>query len=423
MSGEAIFTIVVFVIALGIIATEKIHRAAIALAGAVILLISGVITFPEAIEAIDWNTLGVLCGMMIFIAVVKHSGLFQWVAIKAARVAKGNPWRIMVYFMIVTAVLSAFLDNVTTVLLVGPMTFTICRTLKLDPVPFFITQILASNVGGTATLIGDPPNIMLGSMAGLSFMDFLRIDAPCVIVVMVVFIVIFRFLYRNKVMAGVTEENMAEVMELNEKEAISDRVLFVKSIVVIVMVVIGFMLHDVLDIQTCYIALAAAAIMLLIGGQDVEEAIFDVEWPTIGFFVGLFIIVGGLEVTGVIDALATWVINLTDGNVVLTMLIILWGSAVFSAFLDNIPFVAAVIPVVLAMEATGIDVVPLWWAISLGACFGGNGTLIGASANVVLTGISNREGYPITFMHFFKVGFPMMIVSLVIATGYLLILF
>ena len=423
MSGQAIFAVVVFVAALAIIATEKIHRAAIALAGAVIILISGIITFPEAIEAIDWNTLGVLCGMMIFIAVVKHSGLFQWVAIKAARIAKGNPWRIMVYFMIITAVLSAFLDNVTTVLLVGPMTFTICRTLKLDPVPFFITQILASNVGGTATLIGDPPNIMLGSMAGLTFMEFLKIDAPCVVIVMVVYIVIFRFTYRKKIMDGITEDAMAEVMELNEKEAISDRVLFIKSLVVIALVVIGFMLHDVLEVQTCYIALAAAAIMLLIGGQDIEEAIFDVEWPTIGFFVGLFIIVGGMEVTGVIDALATWVIGITEGNVVLTMLIMLWGSAVFSAFLDNIPFVAAVIPVVLAMQATGMDVVPLWWAISLGACFGGNGTLIGASANVVLSGISNREGYPITFMHFFKVGFPMMVVSLVIATGYLLVIF
>ena len=423
MSGQAIFAVVVFVAALAIIATEKIHRAAIALAGAVIILISGIITFPEAIEAIDWNTLGVLCGMMIFIAVVKHSGLFQWVAIKAARIAKGNPWRIMAYFMIITAVLSAFLDNVTTVLLVGPMTFTICRTLKLDPVPFFITQILASNVGGTATLIGDPPNIMLGSMAGLTFMEFLKIDAPCVVIVMVVYIVIFRFTYRKKIMDGITEDAMAEVMELNEKEAISDRVLFIKSLVVIALVVIGFMLHDVLEVQTCYIALAAAAIMLLIGGQDIEEAIFDVEWPTIGFFVGLFIIVGGMEVTGVIDALATWVIGITEGNVVLTMLIMLWGSAVFSAFLDNIPFVAAVIPVVLAMQATGMDVVPLWWAISLGACFGGNGTLIGASANVVLSGISNREGYPITFMHFFKVGFPMMVVSLAIATGSLLVIF
>ena len=277
MSGQAIFAVVVFVAALAIIATEKIHRAAIALAGAVIILISGIITFPEAIEAIDWNTLGVLCGMMIFIAVVKHSGLFQWVAIKAARIAKGNPWRIMAYFMIITAVLSAFLDNVTTVLLVGPMTFTICRTLKLDPVPFFITQILASNVGGTATLIGDPPNIMLGSMAGLTFMEFLKIDAPCVVIVMVVYIVIFRFTYRKKIMDGITEDAMAEVMELNEKEAISDRVLFIKSLVVIALVVIGFMLHDVLEVQTCYIALAAAAIMLLIGGQDIEEAIFDVE--------------------------------------------------------------------------------------------------------------------------------------------------
>ena len=423
MSGQAIFCICLFVVIIALIATEKIHRTVLALSGAVILLISGIVSFDEAIGAIDWNTLGVLCGMMIFVAVVKHSGLFQYIAIKAARLAKADPWRIMVYFMIITAVLSAVLDNVTTVLLVGPMTFTICRILHLNPVPYFITQIIASNIGGTATLIGDPPNIMLGSMADIPFADFLMIDAPCVILVMVVIIIVFRFLYRKQVIGGTEAAYMEEVMALNERDEIKDLALFRKSVVMIVLIVAAFLLHDTLGLKSSYIALAAAAIMLLIGRQNVEECIFDVEWPTIWFFIGLFIIVGGLEVTGVITFLAQVIIEATGGNVVLTMVVLLWGSAIFSAILDNIPFVAAVIPIVLAMEATGMDVTPLWWAISLGACFGGNGTLIGASANVVLSGISNREGYPITFVNYLKVGFPLMILSVAIATAYLLVIF
>lgn len=423
MSFEAVFSICLFVLVIALIATEKIHRTVLALSGAMILLISGIVSFDDAIDSIDWNTLGVLCGMMVFVAVVKHSGLFQYIAIKAARLAKADPWRIMVYLMVITAVLSMVLDNVTTVLLMSPMTLTICGILRLNPVPFFITQIISSNIGGTATLIGDPPNIMLGSMAQLSFVDFLIVNAPCVALVMVAIVVVFRFLYRKQVVDGTQESYMKEVMALDERSEIKDMVLFKKSLVAIALVVVAFLLHDALGLESSYIALAAGAIMLLIGHQNVEQCIMDVEWPTICFFLGLFVLVGGLEVTGVIPMLAELIVGLTGGNVVLTMIVLLWGSALFSAVLDNIPFVAAVIPVVLAMGATGMDVSPLWWAISLGACFGGNGTLIGASANVVLSGISNREGYPITFVNYLKVGFPIMILSIAISTVYLLVLF
>ncbi|HMM07057.1 MAG TPA: ArsB/NhaD family transporter [Clostridiales bacterium] len=421
METNQLFAIAVFVLVMAVIVSEKIHRAAVALAGGIILILSGIISFDEGIEAIDFGTLGVLLGMMLFVAVVKESGLFEYMAIKAAKIAKGDPWRIMIAFMVVTAVLSAFLDNVTTVLLVGPMTITICQMLKVNPVPFLITEILASNIGGTATLIGDPPNIMIGSAAHLSFLDFLSMDAPVVVVIMIVTIFCFRFIYGKKL--TVSPEAKAEILTLDEKKAIKDEKLFKKSLVMIFFVVLGFMLHGVIGIESSVIALAAGILMVIIGGTSVEEAIHHVEWPTLLFFIGLFVVVGALEATGVITLLANMLIGATAGKLILTMLMILWISALLSAILDNIPFVATMIPLVLTMEASGIDVTPLWWAISLGACLGGNGTLIGASANVVLSGISNRQGYPITFLAFLKIGMPMMLLSIVISSVYLLLRF
>ena len=421
MGFEQIFAICVFVGVMALIVSEKVHRAVAALLGAVLLLIFGIIDFDTGIGHVDFNTLGVLCGMMLFVAVIKESGLFEYLAIKSAKMVKGNPWLIMIAFVIITAVLSAFLDNVTTVLLVGPMTFVVCRLLDLSPIPFFMTQILASNVGGTATLIGDPPNIMIGSATGFSFFDFIIIDGPCVIIVLAVFIALFYFIYGRKLKAS--KERQLSIMELDEKASIRNQSLFVKSIVMIFVVAACFLFHGQLHLESSVIALSAAAIMLLIGGQDFEKMIMGVEWATIGFFAGLFVVVGGLAETGVINLLADFLMNATGGEKILTMVVILWGSAVISAILDNIPFVATMIPVIFAMEATGMDVLPLWWALSLGACLGGNGTLIGASANVVLSGISTREGYPITFMSYLKIGFPMMIVSVIIATGYCLLLF
>lgn len=422
MSPNEIISIVIFLLVMAAIVSEKVHRAAASLAGAVILLVTHVLTVDSAIEHVDVNTIGVLVGMMLFVAVVKNSGLFEYIAIKSAKLTHGKPWAIMAVFAIITAVLSAFLDNVTTVLLVGPMTLAITSILKVNPVPFLLTQILASNMGGTATLIGDPPNIMIGSEAGLGFADFILNTAPIVVIIMAVSLLCFYLMFGRKL--KVSNDAMQAVMELDENRAIKDKSLLIKSVVMIGLVVIGFMFHSSLGMESCTIALLAAVIMMIVGKQDIEDVIMGVEWSTILFFIGLFVVVGGMEETGVIDQLATLLIGMTGGNMVLTMLIILWVSAIVSSFLDNIPFVATLIPMILAIQAeSGMDVTPLWWALSLGACLGGNGTLIGASANVVLSGISNKNGYPITFMSYLKVGFPMMILSVAISMVYLLLRF
>ena len=416
-----LIAVAIFVVVIGVIVSEKLHRAACALIGAMLLVLLGILEPKEALGYIDFNTIGVLVGMMMFVAVVKNSGIFEYLAIKSAKIAKGNPWRIMIAFMIITALLSAFLDNVTTVLLIGPMTFSICQKLELNPVPFLMTQIISSNLGGTSTLIGDPPNIMIGSAADISFAQFVMYDGPVVIIAMLACILTFKFIYKKGL--SVSPEKMELIMQLDEKEQIKDKVLFVKSVVMIFVVAIAFILHDVLDLKTSIIALSCAALMILIGGQDVEETVHDVEWPTIVFFAFLFIVVGGLQKVGVIQSIADLMVSATGTHYVILMLVILWVSALCSAVLDNIPFVATLIPLIMTMQADGIDVWPLWWAVSIGACFGGNGTIIGASANVVLTGIAGRRGYPITFIDFLKIGMPLMLLSVALATIYLLILF
>ena len=403
------------------IISEKIHRSLAALLGAVVVLLTGVLPFDESLEHIDFNTLGVLVGMMLFVAVAKRSGLFEFLAIKSAKLAKGDPWRIMVFLMIITAVLSAFLDNVTTVLLIGPMTLMICRELRISPVPFFMTQIIASNVGGTATLIGDPPNIMIGSASGLTFVDFVLVDGPIIIIVMIATVIGFRFVYKQELSADA--KSIQAVMQMDENKAIVSKSLFIKSIVMIGVVVVGFSLHGVLHIESAVIALSAAALLMLIGRQSVDKVIDDVEWPTIAFFVGLFVVVGGMVATGVIDLFALFLVDATQGNLLMAVLLILVASAIISAIVDNIPFVATMIPVILTMGASGMEIEPLWWALSLGACLGGNGTLIGASANVVLSGISNREGYPITYLNFLKIGAPMMLMSIILSGIYLVLRF
>ena len=421
MDVSQIVAVAVFVVVMITIMTEKLHRSLAAITGAMIVLALHVMPFDAAMEHIDFNTLGVLLGMMLFVSVVKLSGVFEFLAIKCARLAKGDPWKIMLLFVLLTAVLSAFLDNVTTVLLIGPMTLTVCKLLDVNPIPFFMTEILASNIGGTATLIGDPPNIMIGSAAGYSFFDFILYDAPAVAIILVAILGVFYALYGRKMNAD--DEHKTRIMELDEHAQIKNRRLLKQSVVMTALVVVGFMAHGALGLESCIIALGAAGIIMLISGESIEEALSNVEWTTLSFFAGLFVIVGALAETGVIGMLANGLIDATGGNVFITMLVLLIGSAVISSFLDNIPFVATMIPILLAMESTGMDVTPLWWAVSLGACLGGNGTLIGASANVVLSDISKKHGHEITFAKFFKTGFPIMLLTILIAGVYLVVRF
>ena len=430
------FAIGVFLVAMTLIVSEKVHRTIVAIVGAVLVQMAHIVSFESAIHHVDWNTLGVLLGMMLFVAVVKESGLFEFLAIKTAKIAKGNPWRIMMLFMILTAVLSAFLDNVTTVLLIGPMTLTICELLDEDPIPFFLMEIIASNVGGTATLIGDPPNIMIGSKAvmgdpadvaagggkvGLGFADFIMYDGPIVIVLMAVLIGIAYVMYGRKM--SVSAEKQELVMEL---EPNTERAGMMKlSVGMLLAVVIAFMAHGALGLESSVIALAAGGLALLLNHKrvDIHTALHGVEWTTLIFFGGLFIIVGAMVDTGTIKMLGNALVGATGGNVFATMLILVFASAVISAFLDNIPFVATMIPILtgMASQMDG-DIAPLWWALSLGACLGGNGSLIGASANVVLSDISTKNGHPITFMRFTKVGFPIMLVTVALSAVYLVIL-
>lgn len=416
-----IIAVAVFLIVILLIISERVHRTAAAMAGAMVLILTGVMSADKALSYIDFNTIGVLVGMMIFVAIVRRSGMFEYIAVRAAKAVHGDPWKIMVAFTLITAVLSAILDNVTTVLLVGPMSIAIARMLKIDSVPFLMGQILASNVGGTATLIGDPPNIMIGSAAHLSFMDFLDNTGFAVLFILAVLILLMKIVYEKKIELGTVDTGAIE--KLDPSKSITNRALMKKGIIVLICVIVGFMFHDKLGIESSVIALTAAAVMLIIGREDVNEAIQDVEWTTILFFMSLFVVVGGLTETGIIKELASKIIDATNGHPMVTMLVLLWASALLSSILDNIPFVATLIPLILAMQADGIDVTSFWWAISLGACLGGNGTMIGASANVVLSDISTKHGYPITFKSYLKVGMPFMLLSIVISTVFLVVKF
>ena len=414
-----VIAIIVFVVVIGLIISEKVNSAAAALAGAMALVVTGVMSAHRALSYIDFNTIGLLVGMMVLVAIIRQSGLFEYVAIKAAKMVHGDPWKIMIAFILLTAVLSGILDNVTTVLLVGPMTIAIAKMLEINPVPFLMTQILASNVGGTATLIGDPPNIMIGSAANLSFVDFLKNTGLAVALVIVFMIVMMRFVYKKEI--EVEGLDTSKIMNLDPDKSITDKPLLIKGVVVIVLVILGFIFHDQIGMETSVIALTAAAVMLIIGGVNVDNAIQDVEWRTIAFFMALFVVVGGLTETGVIKQVAAVIIERTAGHPVMMMLILLWASALLSSFLNNIPFIATLIPLVLALKADGMDAEPLWWAISLGACLGGNGTMIGASANVVLSDISTKHGYPITFKSYLRVGMPFMLGSVLISMVFLLV--
>ncbi len=408
---------------------ERFNRAVLSLLGAGMMILSGVLTQEQAVDGIDFNTIGLLTGMMVIVAISQKTGMFQYVAIKSAKLARGRPWGILVMLSVVTATFSAFLDNVTTVLLIAPVTLLITDALGVKPYPFLFSQILASNIGGTATLIGDPPNIMIGSQAHLSFYDFLANLAPVIPFIMLVTLLMIWFLFGRGLHAS--EDAQRLIMEFNEREAIKNIPLLKKSLFVLGLVITGFTMSHSLHLEPATIALFGAALLLLLEtwGHDLhgkdkafESIMAEVEWTTIFFFVGLFIVVTGVEHVGVIAWMAKKTLAFTGGDFNATVAAILWISALASAVIDNIPFVATMIPLIENMAPTfGGDqmIVPLWWALALGACLGGNGSLIGASANLIVAGFSQRAGHPIGFIQFTKHAFLLMLVSIIIAHAYL----
>lgn len=419
---DMILSSIIFIIAYLIIITDKVDRVIVALGGGIIMVLVRLLEQKNAFAAIDFNTLGLLISMMVIVMITQRTGLFEYLSIKMVKLAKGEPWKILVLLSVVTAVTSAFLDNVTTILLILPITLDVCRELKLKPVPFIISQIFASNIGGTATLIGDPPNIMIGTKAGLGFMDFICNVTPVIIPILAVTILAFLVIYRKYL--HTKPELKENILLLNEKEAIKDRKLLVKSLTVLGLTIAGFILHSQLNYESSTVAIAGAVLLLLVSGIKPEKVLKEVEWKTIFFFAGLFMLVGGIEQAGVLKFIANAIYEFAGNDMVLLGMSILWISAIVSAFVDNIPFTATMIPLIRDLGSIGnITLGPLWWALSLGACLGGNGTIIGASANVVASGMAEESGHKITFAAYFKVCFPVMLITIVISTVYLLVFY
>ena len=426
--SPVLFASSLFVLTYLLIITERLNRAIIAMMAAALMIIGGVLTQEAAVQGVDFNTIGLLTGMMIIVGITRDSGVFQYLAIRSVKVVKGDPWGILVMLMFVTAVLSAMLDNVTTVLLIAPVTLLITDTLKLSAYPYLFAEIFASNIGGTATLIGDPPNIMIGSATNLGYNDFLFNLAPISIFILLVTIIPIYFIWGRHLKAD--PELIEKVMQYREIDAIKDWVLLKKSLFVITLVMFGFIVGHDYGYQPATIAMFGAAILLVLNclphNQEkqtelVARALGEVEWITIFFFIGLFILVYGLESTGLLESLAHQVIELTEGDKTITALSILFVSAVASAIVDNIPFVATMIPLIKNMAPSfgGAEgLVPIWWSLALGACLGGNGSLVGASANLIVAGFAERSGQPIRFLPFMLMAFPLMLGSVAISAVY-----
>ena len=431
----------IFVLAYAVIVSEKVHKTKVALVGAALMIGLRILTQHEAFHSehfgIDYNVIFLLISMMIIINVMARSGVLEWVAIRSAKVAQGRPFTLMATFAVLTAIASAVLDNVTTVLLLAPVTLLIADELDVDPIPFLIVEALASNIGGTATLIGDPPNMMIASKAKYGFMDFIIHLTPVVVVIMIAFVVVMKVLFGRKL--KVSEVNRLRVMAMDESRLIRNPVLMKKSLVVMGLTVAGFALHGVLHLEPATIAFTGAAVLLLISGEHPHHILAEVEWTTVFFFMGLFIMVGGLVKVGMIRDLSQFVIDVTkptDQSLMTTTMVMLWFSAIASTIVDNVPFVAAINPLVLDMANTifhhgGADpaalpvatlhhpvLEPLWWSLALGASLGGNGTLIGASANVIIVGMAERAGRRISFMKFMAYGVPVMVMTLILSSLY-----
>jgi Na+/H+ antiporter NhaD/arsenite permease-like protein len=424
---------IIFLAAYATIISEKIHKTIVALFGASLMLVFKILQQHEAFHleefGVDWNVIFLLISMMVIINLMRPTGVFEYIAIKSAKWGKGEPFRIMVIFALVTAVLSAFLDNVTTVLLITPVTMLIADALEVDPIPYLISCALASNIGGTATLIGDPPNIMIASKANLDFMDFIYHLSPIVVVIMVTYIFAIRIIWGKKLRTR--EELKNRIMAMDERESIKDPVMLKKSLFVLAVVLTGFVFHGMFHFQPATVALFGAGILLLLSNtHEPHHILAEVEWPTIFFFIGLFIIVGGVVKVGLITWMSVQVLDLTKGNLFATSMVLMWFSAFASAIVDNIPYVATMNPLIIDMarqlwpHETGLqllqhpDLMPLWWSLALGACLGGNGSAIGASANVIVVGMSEKAGKRISFMKFMAYGMPIMILTVMISTVY-----
>ena len=416
----------ILLIAYIFIALEKIPKVTIALIGAGLTIVLGLVsqnkTIGEALNPhyfanfIDFNVIFLLVSMMILVLIATKSGVFTWIANELLKLTKGSPVKILFALGLFTAIVSAFLDNVTTVILVMPITFAIAKQLELNPIPILITEVFASNIGGTSTLIGDPPNIIIGSAAGFSFMDFVVELAPVIAIILLVVLAFLAFVFKKDLIT--TEEKMKKVAEIDNSKTITDKKHMIRSMSVLGLVILGFMLHDIIHIETCVVAMIGASILLLF--EKPTEILEKVEWNTIFFFVGLFIIIGGLEASGGIKLMAEWLLKITNGSQEATSMMILWGSGIISGIIDNIPYTATMSPMLVEIQKTmGVDYTyPLWWALSLGACLGGNMTIIGAAANVIVSENAAKEGHPIGFIQFMKYGVQVVAISLIISSVY-----
>ena len=423
-----VVALTVFVLTYAVIVTERINRAIVALLGAGVMILTGVLHQNEAFAGIDFNTIGLLTGMMVIVAITQKSGVFQYVAVKSAKLVKADPWGLMVMLAVVTALFSALLDNVTTVLLIAPVALLITDALRINPYPYLFAIIFASNIGGTATLIGDPPNIMIGSAVGLTFNDFAYNLAPVALVILALTMVPLWWFWGRKLSA--TQDARDQVMAFDEREAITDVKLLKQSMAVITFTIAGFIFAHALGLEPATVAMFGAALLLLLRalGHDAEhqseqvhKSFAEVEWVTIFFFVGLFVVVAGVEKAGALKIAADALIHYTGGELALTAYVILWSSAIISAVVDNIPFVATMIPVIQNMEAVvgAENINTLWWSLALGACLGGNGSLVGASANLVVAGFAERAGAPIKFLPFMLAAFPLMLASIAVSSLYI----
>jgi Na+/H+ antiporter NhaD/arsenite permease-like protein len=417
MSPDAWIAAIVFVVAYILIAIERPDRTVVAVIAGLLLVMLGVLDQQEAFRAIDLNVIFLLAGMMVIASVIARTGLFEWIAIRSVRASRGRPMVLLVIVSVVTAVVSAFLDNVTTVVLIVPVLLSVAGRLGVSALPYLVAAILSSNIGGTATLIGDPPNIMIASAADLDFLDFVANMTPVTILVLLAFLLTLRILFRGHLDLPTGRREAA--LEATEEQAIKDRPLLIRSSIVAGATIVGFLVHGMLGVEPATIALLGAMVLLLVSGIEPAQVFHEIEWTTLFFFIGLFIMVEGIVATGIVGGFANWLVVETAGNAAAATLGLLWFSTIASAIVDNIPYTATAIPVVQHLAGSGLEAQPLWWALALGACLGGNLTIVGASANVVVSNLSRKAGHPIAFRQYLRYGAVTVVMSTAIATAYL----